>query len=82
VIYLVLAFIFDKIEVPSSLLVTMSLISIGCLYSTGLILEAMALQNEEAGVIGLIKTTDVIFSFFWQFALIGMIPDWIRSVDV
>jgi len=35
----------------------------------------LALQVEEAGVVALIRTSEVIFTFFWQFLLIGTKPD-------
>lgn len=38
----------------------------------------LALQNEEAGVVALVRTSEVIFVFFWQWVIVGTQPDIIR----
>ena len=42
----------------------------------------LALQYEEAGPIALCRTCDVIFSFVWQFAFLGIVPDLFRYVII
>jgi hypothetical protein len=54
------------------------LISLGMLVSVGILFTALAMQHEEAGVISLIRTSDVIFAFFWQFVLMNVLPDMFR----
>lgn len=36
----------------------------------------IALQNEEAFVVSLVRSCDVIFSFIWEISLKGKYPDW------
>ncbi|OXA63751.1 solute carrier family 35 member G1 [Folsomia candida] len=40
----------------------------------------LALQNEEAGVVALVRTSEVIFVFFWQWVIVGTQPDIISMV--
>ena len=35
----------------------------------------LALKFENAGPVALVRTTDVLFSFCWQFIFLGVIPD-------
>lgn len=36
----------------------------------------IALQNEEAFVVSLVRSCDVIFSFIWEMSLDGKYPNW------
>jgi len=50
----------------------------GTLMSLGNTFLVLALQVEEAGVVALIRTSEVVFTFFWQWVISGESPDWIR----
>jgi len=51
---------------------------VGLSLGTGLTCLVLALQVEEAGVVALIRTSEVIFVFLWQYIIVGTLPDWIR----
>jgi drug/metabolite transporter (DMT)-like permease len=38
----------------------------------------LALQNEKAGVVALIRTSEVLFVFVWQLIVVGTLPDMYR----
>ncbi|XP_021953469.1 solute carrier family 35 member G1 [Folsomia candida] len=51
--------------------------TIGVAWAVGNLFLVLGLQVEEAGIVGLIKTSEVVFTFGWQWILIGLPPDWI-----
>ena len=52
----------------------------GLCLSLGMAFIVLALQEEEAGIVALIRTSELIFVFFWQWILLGTLPDMIRFV--
>jgi len=50
---------------------------VGLSLGIGLTCLVLALQVEEAGVVALIRTSEVIFVFLWQYIIVGTLPDWI-----
>lgn len=52
----------------------------GLCLGSALTFLVLALQNEEAGVVALVRTSEVIFVFFWQWVIVGTYPDIIRLV--
>jgi len=70
----ILAVIFGKFEVPP-LEETLVLCSSGVALSFAMAFLVLALQNEEAGVVALIRTSEVLFVFVWQLIVVGTLPD-------
>lgn len=42
---------------------------------TGQVAATLALKFEQAGPVALVRTSDVLFSFCWQYILLGVVPD-------
>lgn len=77
---LVLSLIIWQLEAPKSaedwrLAIALAVIS----FITQLFMT-LAFKFESAGVVSLIRTSDVIFTFIWQFAVFGVVPDRFRYV--
>lgn len=72
------AIAFGKLEIPDSGWDLVGMLGVGCLWSLGNTFLVLALQVEEAGVVALIRTSEVIFTFFWQMVIVRVYPDLIR----
>jgi drug/metabolite transporter (DMT)-like permease len=75
---LVLSLAFGKFSLPESPGDAFALVSVGVLMAGGNTFLVLALQVEEAGVVALIRTSEVIFTFFWQWVVIDIKPDMLR----
>jgi len=75
---LVLAYAFGVIELPQSSYDAGIFCVLGTLLVLGNTFLVLALQVEEAGVVALIRTSEVIFTFFWQMVILGVYPNAIR----
>jgi drug/metabolite transporter (DMT)-like permease len=74
---LFVAFTFNEFEILD-LKDTLGVMSIGILFGSGALLLAIALHTEEAGIVSLICTSDVVFAFIFQFIFLGDVPDIFR----
>ena len=73
----ILSWFWGELKLPANEdIIGMSLAGL-CLGSA-LTFLVLALQNEEAGVVALVRTSEVIFVFFWQWVIVGTYPDIIR----
>jgi len=75
---IILAFAFGEFQVPSDSMDIFAMASVGALMTGGNTFLVLALQVEEAGVVALIRTSEVIFTFFWQWVVVGVKPDSVR----
>jgi len=75
---LILAVSFGELHVPQDWSEAFPMIMTGVLLSLASTFLVLGLQKEEAGVVALVRTSDVVITFFWQWVLLGETPDWIR----
>jgi len=58
-----------------------SLLEVGLIFATAFLAFfaqtclTLALKYEEAGPVSLVRTTEILFAFMWQFLLLGVVPD-------
>ncbi|ODM95118.1 Solute carrier family 35 member G1 [Orchesella cincta] len=71
---------FGKLEVPDNGWDIVGMLGVGVLWSLGNTFLVLALQAEEAGVVALIRTSEVIFTFFWQMVILHIYPDIISLI--
>lgn len=62
-------FEFPKISSSNYIDLTMAAL-IACLFFFGQLAQTLALSYEEAGVVSLVRTCDVMFAFIWQVNLL------------
>lgn len=67
-----------SLEIPDNPWDIVGMLGVGVLWALGNTFLVLALQHEEAGVVALIRTSEVIFTFFWQMVILKVYPDLIR----
>lgn len=72
------AIAFGYAGIPDSTWDLVGCLGVGALWALGNTFLVLALQVEEAGVVALIRTSEVIFTFCWQAIILGIMPDYIR----
>ncbi|CAL8085244.1 unnamed protein product [Orchesella dallaii] len=72
------AIAYDKWQAPQKLWDIFGMLGVGISWFLGNTFLALALQVEEAGIVSLIRTSEVIFTFCWQMLLLQIYPDLIR----
>ncbi|CAL8085262.1 unnamed protein product [Orchesella dallaii] len=72
------AIAYDKWQAPQKLWDIFGTLGVGISWFLGNTFLALALQVEEAGIVSLIRTSEVIFTFCWQMLLLQIYPDLIR----
>ncbi|CAL8085235.1 unnamed protein product [Orchesella dallaii] len=74
------AIAFGKMDLPENGWDIVGVVGVGVLWFLGNMFLVLALQVEEAGVVALIRTSEVIFTFFWQMVILKVYPDLISLV--
>jgi len=75
----ILCWIVDALELPPlGDIIGLSLA--GVCFGFALTFLVLALQLEEAGVVALVRTSEVVFIFFWQWVVVGTTPDYISII--
>ncbi|CAL8085232.1 unnamed protein product [Orchesella dallaii] len=69
------AIAFGKMDLPENGWDIVGVVGVGVLWLFANMFLVLALQVEEAGVVALIRTSEVIFTFFWQMIILKVYPD-------
>jgi drug/metabolite transporter (DMT)-like permease len=75
-----LVFIMDVWSIPNCLLGNLSIVGIGALANLGQICMTKALQLESAGGVGIVRTTDIVFVYIWQWTILGVSPRLVSTI--
>lgn len=71
----------DELELPQTMQHWFCAGGIAFLTFLGQNALTLALQYELAGLISLIRPSEILFIFLWQFLFLDTIPDWLRCVN-
>ncbi|ODN02169.1 Solute carrier family 35 member G1 [Orchesella cincta] len=63
------------LSVPSGWSDVWKILATAVLFYLGQAFITLALKYEDAGPVGLFRSTEVIFCFVWQFLFLGVVPD-------
>jgi drug/metabolite transporter (DMT)-like permease len=75
---LILALMFDALSVPKGMEEIGLVCGLASLTFLGQCAIVLAMKAEQAGPVALVRTFDVIFGFFLQIIVLGMMPDALR----
>ncbi|ODN02168.1 hypothetical protein Ocin01_04506 [Orchesella cincta] len=73
-----LAVALGVLEYPHDLQDALLMMATGVVFFMGQTFLALALQFEEAGPVSLVRTSEVVFAFIWQFLFLKVSPDIFR----
>lgn len=65
----------DALALPTELDDILKILGVAFLFFLGQAFITVALQYQDAGPVGLVRTTEVVFIFVWQFVFLGVVPD-------
>jgi drug/metabolite transporter (DMT)-like permease len=73
-----MALIVGELKFPQGFSDACLMLITGLLVFIGQTFLAIALQLEEAGPVSLLRTSEVVFAFIWQFLFLNIYPDTFR----
>ncbi|OXA59259.1 hypothetical protein Fcan01_06002 [Folsomia candida] len=72
---LVLSLLLGVLQFPTHFEDICKIVGTAVLFFVGQTLLTVALKHEDAGPVGLLRTTEVLFAFVWQFVFLNVVPN-------